>query len=94
MHKCPFFPTGIAAVFAQFAIDQFRSIAWYNVALGVALIILLFVIFHGESNCNKLPQRRTLCKTIFKRRKISIINVVISLHTIITEIGTKVGSGR
>lgn len=81
-------------MFAQFQIDQFRSIAWYNVALGVALIVLLFVIFHGESNCNKLPQRRTLCKTIFKRRKISIINVVISLHTIITEIGTKVGSGR
>ena len=92
MHKCPFFPTGVAAVFAQFKIDQFRSIAWYNVALGVALIILLFVIFHGESNCNKLPQRRTLCKTTSKKRKISIINVVISLRTVIRELGTKVYS--
>lgn len=92
MHKCPFFPTGVAAVFAQFKIDQFRSIAWYNVALGVALIILLFVIFHGESNCNKLPQRRTLCKTTSKKRKISIINVVISLRTVIRELGTKVQS--
>lgn len=85
MHKCPFFPTGIAAVFAQFAIDQFRSIAWYNVAIGVALIILQLIIFHGESNCNKLPQRCTLCRTILKKRKISIIDIVISLCTIIGE---------
>ena len=83
MHKCPFFPTGIAAVFAQFKIDQFRSIAWYNVAIGVALIILQFTIFHGESNCNKLPQRCTLRRTIFKKRKISIVDIVISLCTVI-----------
>ena len=83
MHKCPFFPTGIAAVFAQFKIDQFRSIAWYNVAIGVALIILQLTIFHGESNCNKLPQRCTLCRTILKKRKISIVDIVISLCTVI-----------
>lgn len=42
---------------AQFEIDQFRSIAWFNVAFGMAFIILEVVIFRGESNFKKMRSR-------------------------------------
>jgi hypothetical protein len=57
--RCFFFPLGAAAVLAQFKIDQFRSIAWFNVAFGVAFIILEVIIFRGESNFKKLKSRCT-----------------------------------
>ena len=41
---------GAAVIFAQFqSVDQFRAIGWYNVAWGVALLILLIFTFRGES---------------------------------------------
>ncbi len=46
--------TGAAVIFAQFqSINQFRVIGWYNAAWGVALLILLVVMFRGESGCSK-----------------------------------------
>ena len=53
--------TGVAAIFAQFDIDPFRSIAWYNAAAGMALIVLQFLLFHGESKCKKLPKCPMTC---------------------------------
>ena len=51
---CSIFPTlGVAVIFAQFSINQFRSIAWYNVAVGLAVIVTQLLIFRGESSCHK-----------------------------------------
>ncbi|XP_064390131.1 uncharacterized protein LOC135338046 isoform X2 [Halichondria panicea] len=49
-----FIGPGAAVIFAQFqSINQFRVIGWYNAAWGVALLILLVVMFRGESGCSK-----------------------------------------
>ena len=45
---------GVAVIFAQFPINQFRSIAWYNAVVGVGIIVTQIIIFRGESSCNKL----------------------------------------
>ncbi len=44
---------GAALVFAQFPIDQFRAIAWYNVSFGVFFLIIELFIFRGESKCHR-----------------------------------------
>ena len=41
-------------IFAQFPINQFRSIAWYNAAVGVGIIVTQMFLFRGESSCDKL----------------------------------------
>ena len=43
-------PTGIAAILAQFP-NHFRSIAWFNVILGVGCAFLQLVMLRGESRC-------------------------------------------
>ena len=53
--------TGAAAIFTQFDIDQFRSIAWYNVAAGVLFVALLVLLFHGEAGCSEIRKRRHNC---------------------------------
>ena len=49
-----FLPVGVAVIFAQLPINQFRSIGWYNAALGFVIIIAQFFLFKGESGCSKL----------------------------------------
>lgn len=44
----------MAVIFAQFPINQFRSIAWYNVAVGLGILVTQIFIFRGESSCKKL----------------------------------------
>ncbi len=40
---------GAAVIFAQFEyINQFKAIGWFNVAYGVAALLLLVVMFRGE----------------------------------------------
>lgn len=53
---------GATVIFAQFQISQFRSIAWFNVAVGIAFVILHILIFHGESSCKKITQCRFICQ--------------------------------
>ena len=53
---------GVAVIFAQFPINQFRSIAWYNVAVGLAVMVTQLLIFRGESSCNKLTNCSSSCK--------------------------------
>ena len=43
-------PTGVAAILAQFP-NHFRSIAWFNVILGVGCAFLQLVMLRGESRC-------------------------------------------
>lgn len=52
----------MAVIFAQFPINQFRSIAWYNVAVGLVVIVTQVLIFRGESSCEKLTKCSTVCK--------------------------------
>ena len=47
----PLVPTGVAAILAQFP-NHFRSIAWFNVILGVGYIFLQLVMLWGESSCH------------------------------------------
>ena len=42
--------TGVAAILAQFP-NHFRSIAWFNVILGIGYIFLQLVMLRGESRC-------------------------------------------
>lgn len=70
--------TGAAALFAQFQIDQFRSIAWYNTVFGVLFIVLQIILFHGESTC-KTRRRCQLCHSKLRDQNIHATEVFISL---------------
>ena len=48
-----FISTGATVAFSQFDINQFRAIAWFNVAAGLGFVVLLVVVFRGESGCTK-----------------------------------------
>jgi len=69
--------TGVAAILSQFNISHFRSIAWYNVALGVSFILLEFLMFHGESKCPDLHQGCN-CRKNWKRGKIDVTLILVS----------------
>ena len=74
---------GAAVIFAQFhTVNQFRSIAWYNVAAGVVLIALQVVMFQGESSCR--AKRKNFANSCNKRPKLntSILEIFISFQTI------------
>ena len=74
----PFYTsTGVAAILSQFNISHFRSIAWYNVALGVSFIVLEFLMFHGESKCPDLHQGCN-CRKNWKRGKIDVTLILVS----------------
>ena len=45
-------PTGAVVILAQFHINHFRSIAWYNVIIGIGYILLQIIMFQGESKCH------------------------------------------
>ena len=44
--------TGFPIILANFDVDHFRTVGWFNVAVGVALIVLGVVMFHGEYKCS------------------------------------------
>lgn len=49
------YPIGAAVIFAQFkSINQFTAIGWFNVAYGLAALILLVVMFRGEMKWKKV----------------------------------------
>ncbi len=53
---------GAAVIFAQFQyVNQFRAVGWYNAALGMVLILLLFIMFRGESSCSGKKLRIASC---------------------------------
>ena len=58
-------PTGVAVILAQFHVNHFRSIAWYNVILGILYILLQIAIFRGESTC--------LCENLCQKHKCSLL---------------------
>lgn len=83
-------------MFSQFDIDQFRSIAWYNVAFGVLFILLLFALFHGESGCSKVKSRCKLCKFKVHDSKCDKFEIFISFIMIccmMLSLGTSLGTG-
>ena len=43
---------GATVIFAQLPIDQFRSVGWFNVVVGMATILTQMLVFKGEMKCN------------------------------------------
>ena len=76
-HTVHLLQLGAAAVFAQFQIDQFRSIAWYNVAFGVLFMALQIILFRGESTF-KTAKRCQLCQSQLRNPSIGVIEIFIS----------------
>ena len=52
---------GVAVLFSYLKIEQFHSIAWFNVAFGIAQLFLFIFLFRGESSCKKIKQCQQLC---------------------------------
>ena len=74
---------GVAAILVQFHIDYFRSIGWYNAALGVLFVLLQFAVFHGESkwHCENVRQKYgcTLPKKSNWKKTVTVSNVLVIL---------------
>ena len=49
-------------VFAQFPINQFRCIGWFNAVMGMTIILIHMLMFKGEMKCNRHNKHRT-CST-------------------------------
>ena len=48
------FFTGVAVLLVHLPIDPFRSIAWFNVAYGVVLLVLLVFLFEKRVDVTNL----------------------------------------
>ena len=42
-----------AVVFAQFPMNQFCSIGWFNAVMGMPVIFIQILMFKGEMNCTR-----------------------------------------
>jgi len=74
---------GTATIFALFPyVDQFRAIGWFNVAYGVAAIILQVLLFHGEIKCTNYEEFFYPCprekKDSDSQEKLGVFAVFIS----------------
>ena len=70
---------GTAALIAQFNVDQFRTIAWFNVVFGVALALLQIAIFSDTIHICKEGVKPTCFNEISKKKwKISRLEIFIS----------------
>ena len=69
-------------IFSQFDISQFRSIAWFNAAAGLAFVVLQLVMFRGESKCRKPLQLDQQIRYMCKPQKPAVIwiDVLVSFH--------------
>ena len=46
---CVFFNSVLTAIAGQFPeVNQFRWVGWFNTALGMAAVVILVALFHGE----------------------------------------------
>lgn len=53
------FSTGVPLLITLFNISQFRSVAWFNAAVGMTFIVLQFLMLRGES---KWKRHEMTCK--------------------------------
>ena len=53
MNQFIHFSTGVPLLITLFNISQFRSVAWFNVAVGMTFIVLQFLMLRGESKWKK-----------------------------------------
>ena len=74
-------PTGAAVILAQFDIDLFRSIAWFNLILGIGFICLLIAMFRGESkwHCENRCQKCKCSLLEWSRLKEIVMGIKVSL---------------
>ena len=75
-----YYLAGAAVIFAQFDIDQIRSVAWFNTVGGVALIALQVALFRGESSFVKSGKRCWQFNQVLPKMKISCLDVFISFY--------------
>ena len=76
---------GAAVIFAQFhTVNQFRSIAWYNVAAGAALIAVQVVMFQGENSCRAKRKNFVNCWKKCPELNTSFLEIFISFQTACT----------
>lgn len=74
-----FFTVGTAALIAQFDVDQFRSVAWFNVAFGIAFTVLQVIMFSDESyNCGMLKKNKCACNLAKKKINSTSLEILIS----------------
>ena len=53
---------GIGVLLSHLPIEQYRSIAWFNVACGVVVLLLFIFLFQGESSWKDVSSLKTLCQ--------------------------------
>lgn len=75
---------GVAVIFAQFPINQFRSIAWYNAVLGLVIIVTQIFVFRGESsckdtNCSKSLHNRNKRNSIRPTSEKSVSDICVTI---------------
>ena len=97
MHAVPpkivFICAGVSALVSQFpSVDQFRWVGWFNMALGVMSLFLLFTLFHGEWKSPYMTKaKKKKDSTVGKRRclefftKTSTLKIVVSTSYLITK---------
>ena len=61
---------------------NFWNTHWFNIAAGLAFVVLQLVMFRGESKCRKPPQFGQQFHYMFKSQKVTVIwiNVLVSFH--------------
>ncbi|XP_064401403.1 uncharacterized protein LOC135347364 isoform X4 [Halichondria panicea] len=74
----------VSVIFSNLPIEQYRSIAWFNVAFGVILLILFCFLFRGESkwnrtNCHELCVRSKNNSSSAKPGPLQIF-IIVSMH--------------
>ena len=71
LYSTVFLRVGATVIFAQFTINQFRSIAWFNAAMGVVIILIQILMFKGEMRCNRYA-KQSCCRTCTIVKEISL----------------------
>ena len=70
---------GVSVIFSN---EQYQSIAWFNVAFGVTLLILFCFLFRGESNGTELIVMSFVSaqKTTQVRPSLDALQIFIALY--------------
>ena len=68
---CCFLPIGVTVVFAQFPVNQFHCIGWFNAVMGMTVIFIQILMFKGEMKWTRQSKDGT-CSTC-KIVKISFV---------------------
>ena len=57
-----FLIVGVAVLLSHLPIEQYRSIAWFNMACGVTVLLLFMFFFRGESSWENVSNITKMCR--------------------------------